>query len=348
MPGLVAGVETGKMLVDSHMAEEESEHTVRGPVTACATATDRALSHNTVRALRSDLAIYKAWCDEHGVQGLPANAATIAAFVDAMAKERTPATVRRYIATVATAHRDIGQEDAVKSKEVREALRRMLRDNDERQAQAEGLTRELLERLLSATDDKLIDARNRVLLSAAYDTLMRRSELVAVQVCDIAVARDGAGTMLVRRSKTDQVGRGAMLYVGPDTMTLLHEWFERSGISDGKVFRSLTRGVLGESLHPGQIPRIFKAMALKAGLPAQIVTQISGHSTRVGAVQDMVAVGVEMGAILHAGRWKTMAMVSRYSERLIAQRSGSAQLARLQQRTQGKTGAALPYNVTGR
>ena len=46
----------------------------------------------------------------------------------------------------------------------------------------------------------------------------------------------------------------------------------------------------------------------------------------------MVAAGIELPAILHAGRWKSTAMVNRYGERLLARRSGAAQLARMQKR----------------
>ena len=73
-------------------------------------------------------------------------------------------------------------------------------------------------------------------------------------------------------------------------------------------------------------------MARQAELPEEAVESISGHSTRVGAAQDMVAEGIGIAAIQHAGRWKTSAMVNRYGERLLARRSGAAQLARLQHR----------------
>ncbi|MCY3641626.1 MAG: integrase, partial [Gammaproteobacteria bacterium] len=76
----------------------------------------------------------------------------------------------------------------------------------------------------------------------------------------------------------------------------------------------------------------IKGMARRAGLPPEVVAQLSGHSPRIGAAQDMVASGIEMPAILQAGRWKTTVMVSRYGERLLASRSGAAQLARLQRR----------------
>ena len=140
------------------------------------------------------------------------------------------------------------------------------------------------------------------------------------------------GPVLVRRSKTDPEGRGATLYLAPDGVALVRVWLERSGVREGRLFRSLCRAVVGDQLDASQVPRIFKAMAERAGLPSEVVDGLSGHSTRVGAAQDMVAGGIEMPAILQAGRWKTTAMVNRYGEHLLAQRSGAAQLARLQHR----------------
>ena len=291
-----------------------------------------ALSTNTERAVRSDLAIYSAWCTERGVPALPASAETVAAFVDAMARVRAPATVRRYVASIAAAHRAIGLEKTARSEPVRRALQRMHRRKGRRQEQAKGLTGALRERLLDAAGEDLIDARDRALLAVAYDTLLRRGELVALQVADIVEEVDGTATVLVRRGKADPEGRGAMVYLARDSLALVHMWLERSGISQGRVFRSLSRGEVGEGLEAGQVSRIFKRMAREAGLPAEVVEHISGHSTRVGAAQDMVAGGISMAAIQHAGRWKTPAMVNHYGERLLARRSGAAQLARLQHR----------------
>ena len=73
-------------------------------------------------------------------------------------------------------------------------------------------------------------------------------------------------------------------------------------------------------------------MARHAGLPDDIVDTLAGHSTRVGPVQDMIASGIELPAILQSGRWQTTRMVHRYGERLLARRSGAAQLAERQQR----------------
>ena len=123
------------------------------------------------------------------------------------------------------------------------------------------------------------------------------------------------------------------VYLARDTTALLTEWLRRAGVADGRLFRSLSKGgVVGDHLHPSQIPRIYKGMARTAGLPTEVANAVSGHSVRVGATQDMIAAGIGLPAILQAGRWKTPAMVSRYGERLLPGLSGAAQLARSQQR----------------
>ena len=92
-------------------------------------------------------------------------------------------------------------------------------------------------------------------------------------------------------------------------------------------------GALGAGLDASQVPRIFKAMAHRAGLSPELVEGLSGHSARVGAAQDMIAAGIELPAILHAGRWKSTAMVQplRRAPACAPQRSG-ASLPRLQKR----------------
>ena len=180
----------------------------------------------------------------------------------------------------------------------------------------------------------MIDARNRALLGVGYDTLLRRSELVALRVEDVLEEMDGSATVLLRAGKTDAEGRGTALFLARDTVELVNvpggsaaAWamVASSAGSDG-------HGRLHEKLDASQVPRIYKQMARQAGLPNEIVEALGGHSTRVGAVQDMIACGIELPAILQSGRWKTTRMVQRYGERLLAKRSGAAQLAERQRR----------------
>ena len=292
-----------------------------------------ALSANTVRALRADLDRFTAWCAERTLSPLPACAATVVAYIEAMQSIRAPATVRRYISSIATVHKAAGERSPLEHVTVRRALQRMYRRKGRRQAQVQGLTWALRQRLMEAAGDRVIDVRNRALLAVAYDAMLRRSELVALQVVDVKIERDGSASLLVRRAKNDPDGGGTMLYLHLDSVKLVRTWLRASGIAGGPLFRSMRKdGAVGGKLDASQVPRIYRAMAECAGLPAQFVRRLSGHSPRVGAAQDMIASGIGIPAIMQAGRWKSAQMVQRYGARLLAQRNGAAQLARLQKR----------------
>jgi len=294
-----------------------------------------AFAPNTVRALRADTAVFSAWCYTAGVPMLPAAPQTVADFIDAMrAASKRPATIRRYVSSIAHLHRAAGLPVPSDSNTVKLALRRMMKGDGAAQQQADGLTRRLVDRALHAGGSRLRDLRNRALLAVAYDTLCRRSELVTLQRKDLQAGLHGDGTLLVRRGKTDQEGAGMVRFLAPDTMVLLRDWTAAAGVTEGPLFRSVRKGGrVGDALDPGDVARLFKVMVRAAGLSAEQASRISGHSSRVGAAQDMAASDrIEMPAIMQAGGWKSPQMVARYTQRQAARRSGAAKLAELQNR----------------
>jgi site-specific recombinase XerD len=54
-------------------------------------------------------------------------------------------------------------------------------------------------RLLAAAGSTLRDLRNKALLTVAYTTVARRSELVALLREDLAIESDGFGAVTIRR-----------------------------------------------------------------------------------------------------------------------------------------------------
>jgi hypothetical protein len=50
---------------------------------------------------------------------------------------------------------------------------------------------------------------------------------------------------------------------------------------------------IGDALHPGSIAPIFKRIAQWIGIPRRFVAQMSGHSTRVGAAQDLAELDID-------------------------------------------------------
>ena len=311
------------------------------PVAQWLDSAQGAISHNTERALRSDLAIWLAWCRREKRKPWPARAATLVRFIDAKAHCRAPATVRRYVSSICALHRATGWKNPLDHVTVRMSLRRMYRHKGRRQAQALGLTWQVREKLIGSpgeVGERLIDLRNRALLAVAYDAMLRRSELVTLRVSDLAFDHGGSATLFLRNAKTDPEGAGNILFLARDTADMVRAWLAGSGISRGPLFRAVRKnGVPGRGLDPSQVSRIYKSMAVQAGIN-DFARGLSGHSARVGAAQDMIASGIDLPAILQAGRWKSAAMVSRYGERLLASRGAAAQLAWMQGREERRSG----------
>jgi len=292
-----------------------------------------AYAENTLRAYRGDMTNFWDWCVAHGVPCIPAEAEVLIRYISESKEASSPATIRRRIAAVARVHRMMGYGDPTKDEPVRLALRRMHREKGRRQKQALGMTADIRDALLAATEDTLTGLRDRLLVSIAYDTLRRSSELVELRIENISPVSDGGAVILVRHSKTDQEGEGKVAYISPRTMALLDNWLEETGIRNGYLLRSMRKNnTVGGSLYAGYIGRVFKKLAASAGLPETTIKGLSGHSARVGAAQDMAAAGIDIIAIMQAGGWKSPDIVGRYVENLDVLRGGSYRLAMMQSR----------------
>ncbi|MXX16307.1 MAG: tyrosine-type recombinase/integrase, partial [Gammaproteobacteria bacterium] len=245
------------------------------PVAQWLDSAQGAISHNTERALRSDLAIWLAWCRREKRKPWPARAATLVRFIDHKAQSRAPATVRRYVSSLCALHRAAGWKNPLDHVTVRMALRRMYRHKGRRQTQALGLTWQVREKLIGSPEEpgkpgvpgeRLIDLRNRALLAVAYDAMLRRSELISLQVSDLAFDHGGSATLFLRNAKTDPEGAGHILFLARDAADMVRAWLAGSEISGGPLFRSVRKnGVPGGGLDPGQVSRIYKSMAIQAG-----------------------------------------------------------------------------------
>ena len=132
----------------------------------------------------------------------------------------------------------------------------------------------------------------------------------------------------------------------PGATGLVRDWLERSGLREGPLFprvlcngavcvsngkRGPERAVLtqGRRLAASQVNVVVKLaiarlaeargeLTVGEGSPAEcqrvrlaFAKDYSGHSLRVGAAQDMAAVGIGTAAILQAGGWKDERMVRR-------------------------------------
>jgi hypothetical protein len=115
----------------------------------------------------------------------------------------------------------------------------------------------------------------------------------------------------------------------------LKGWLKAAHIKEGPVFRRIIgrgtvtldrkgRGRIGGRLSPEAVALAFKAVARCLKLPPEEIQSVSGHSVRVGATQDLLALNVDLASVMREGRWKTVRMPMRYGEHVMAARGGMA------------------------
>jgi integrase len=122
-------------------------------------------------------------------------------------------------------------------------------------------------------------------------------------------------SILIRRAKNDPFGDGRYGFLTPPAARLLLDWLDAAEIEEGFMFRRITGNWIGSNaLHPYSVNRILKEAATRAGFARNVVADLSGHSMRVGAAQDLMADGVGILPIMQAGGWKSMNVIGRYVE----------------------------------
>jgi integrase len=299
---------------------------------------------NTRKAWACDWASFTSFCRANGLCPLPASPGTVAAFVQfCRGQLKKPATVQRYLSTITLAHRVAKLMNPCDDEAVRLEIKAFTSAVGVRQRQARALGWVEIKQFLDTAGESLPATRERALVCVAYDTMARRSELVAFDVDDFQFLTDATGRALIRRSKTDQVGEGNTAYLSRTTVRYLKLWLDAAEITEGAVFRRVIgrgtakdlpagRGRIAERLSVDAIAQAFKRVAKWIKMPDEEVAQVSGHSIRVGATQDLLALNIDLASVMQAGRWKTNRMPMRYGEHVLAAKGGMARAAQAQGR----------------
>ena len=376
-----------------------------------------AFAPATEKALISDTKIWAAWCEGRGCCLFPATPDDLAAFVDDLAgidpatkepvgppKRRTK-TIERYLSSIAHMHRAAGLTSPASATVVGLALKRMRRALTVRPRQTDPLGEVQIATVIAAiaeAGEGVTGLRDTALLLVMRDSLCRASEVAEMMWDNLKRGENGAGTMLVARSKTDQDGQGRVVWLSPDSMAALEAWrqahdIELARLSEaeerrysklvevygrqvatweaqlaheaavearrrgnleaklaslpprprgrpmkeppveprriewtmtGYVFRPLFKGGWGERLVTADIIAIVRRRTWAAGF---YEGRYTAHSTRVGGVQDHLADGTDLAALMQLGGWKSPAMPARYGERLLAERGAAAEKWRRRQ-----------------
>ncbi len=288
-----------------------------------------SMAKNTEISIFSDLLKLAKFCHSHQYPLLPLEDFTFKQYLgELMAAGYKRNTLDRHIASIVRWHTILEMDDPRKSFEVRTRLGEIRQHVKIRSSQKEGLRFKHLVKAYEEFDPRVPrDVADMTLLFFAFDTLCRRSEIVQALWSDIiADLEDGSGIFKLDSSKTDQEGEGAELFIKPITMGLLNYWREMSS-NNGMIFRGIySDGSMGRSLSSKGVARSFKRIAKRLGFLPEL---FAGHSTRVGAAQEMAARDIPMYKIMLAGRWKEVKTLTGYMKRLNAKKSGSAELNKL-------------------
>ena len=162
--------------------------------------------------------------------------------------------------------------------------------------------------MVALAPEGLKGARDRALMLLGFAGAFRRSELVALDVADIAETETGL-LVTIRRSKTDQDGEGVTIAIPRGDVACparaLREWLDAAGIEAGPIFRPIKKAgtVSGERLTDRSVANIVKAYAGRAGFDANL---FSGHSLRSGFLTSAAAKGASIFKMMDVSRHKSV------------------------------------------
>ncbi|KQT55062.1 integrase [Methylobacterium sp. Leaf456] len=265
----------------------------------------------TVRAYAADWRAFQAWCAGYGFRSAPASPEAVAAYLVAEAEAgRSASTIGRRCAAISSAHKLGKLVDPTADEAVRAAMKGIRRRFGTAPDQKAAATVEILSAMLMRIPaETLAGKRDRALLALGFAGAFRRSELVALDVADLTEHPDGL-RVLVRRSKTDQEGGGIEKaiphgrFVRP--VALLREWLDAAGISDGPLFRPVSRSGrvrTAKEAKSSDVPRlttqavadIVKRHVEAAGLDPAL---FGAHSLRAGFITTAAERGADMARIM--------------------------------------------------
>jgi site-specific recombinase XerD len=250
-----------------------------------------SVAASTKRAYRHDWAAFAGWCREHKRRTLPVTARTLIAYVKHLGNEGYKvATIKRALATIRQAHRRAKQKAPTDDTDLLDVLRGLTKKIGVVQRKAHPFFPEDLRKAHALLGSDLRGIRDRAMSSLSFMGAFRRNEAVKLNVADLVFTPDGKLAVLLRSSKTDQLGeglpkgipRGAHEETCP--VRTVQAWLAASGIKEGPLFREITlHGVLTERRASDQaVHRLAKKLAKLAELPDP--EGYSGHSFRAGLI----------------------------------------------------------------
>jgi integrase len=207
----------------------------------------KATAGATLRAYKADWTHFATWCAAHGFTPVPAAPATVGAYLASLAGTHAPSTIRRRLSALGKMHRfnDLAWNSA--HRDIQGPLQGLLRMHGRPGQKAAALTLPMLRQILATCDDSARGRRDRALLLFGFAGALRRSELVSLNVEDVAIVTDGL-RLRIARGKTDQAGQGAEIglprgrHVETCPVRAFEAWQAMARRKAGPLFRRISTG----------------------------------------------------------------------------------------------------------
>jgi site-specific recombinase XerD len=264
---------------------------------------------STRKAYGTDFRLFKAWCDGKGVSSLPASPETVAAFLAAEAGAGVkPSTLSRRVAAIRYAHKLAGVETPTDAEGVKATMRGIRRTFGGARNKKAPAVAAKIRSMVATAPEGLAGLRDRALLLLGFAGAFRRSELVALDVADIAETETGM-LVTIRGSKTDQERQGVTIAIARGDVACpvkaLRAWLDAAGIEAGPLFRPIDKAgtVAASRLTCRSVANIVKAYAARAGFDANT---FSGHSLRAGFLTSAAAKGASIFKMMDVSRHKSV------------------------------------------
>jgi site-specific recombinase XerD len=269
----------------------------------------------TQRAYRSDFELFRSWCDRKRVGALPAKPETVSAFLAAEANRGAkPSTIGRRLAAIRYAHKLAGHEPPTNSEAVKATLRGIRRTAASAPVRKAPATADKVLAMVGEAGTDLKGLRDRAILLLGFAGAFRRSELVALDIAGLQFCEGGL-RVTIRKSKTDQEGLGVIIAITRGAIACpvdaVGAWIKAAGISDGPLFRPVTRTgkISPRRLSARAVAEFVKAYARRAGLKA---ADFSGHSLRSGFLTSAAARGASVFKMMDVSRHKSVDVLRGY------------------------------------
>lgn len=302
------------------IAPESASPLLAGEIAAAALYRRRAKSANTTRAYASDWRQFEAWCDERGLEALPARAEAVATYLAVLAQAgRADSTIGRHLAAIGWQHRQHGhvppaaRDERMVIADTLAGIRREARVRPSAKKAAIAAV-DLMKMIAAVRGIGSKAVRDRAILALGLASALRRSELVALQLADVQLVKRGA-RITIRSSKTDQEGEGQVIAI-PNGQTILpvarlKAWLAVRGEGPGPLFtRFSANGVLTDlPMSDRAIARLVQKYAALVGLDPATV---GGHSLRAGFLTEAARSGASLPKMQEVSRQKKLEVLLGY------------------------------------